>query len=100
MSASLSIGGERGPGLGSRDTESWKWRVGTGKNASYYPRGVQVTAVDLSDKMLEWARRRVQRLAVEVDLSLMDAQRLAFPDVTFDAAVATFIFCKAGLEIE
>ena len=68
--------------------------VGTGKNISHYPGNVQVTAVDLSDKMLERARRRAQELDSEVDLRLMDAQKLAFPDAAFDAAVATFVFCS------
>jgi phosphatidylethanolamine/phosphatidyl-N-methylethanolamine N-methyltransferase len=68
--------------------------VGTGKNVSYYPKGVQVTAVELSDKMLERAQRRAQELDSEVDLRLMDAQRLSFPDATFDAAVASFVFCS------
>jgi phosphatidylethanolamine/phosphatidyl-N-methylethanolamine N-methyltransferase len=68
--------------------------VGTGKNVLHYPRGIQVTAVDLSDRMLERAQRRVQELDVEVDLCLMDAQRLAFPNAAFDAAVATFVFCS------
>jgi phosphatidylethanolamine/phosphatidyl-N-methylethanolamine N-methyltransferase len=68
--------------------------VGTGKNVPHYPSGIRVTAVDLSDKMLEWARRRVQELDIEADLCLLDAQRLAFPDAAFDAAVATFVFCS------
>lgn len=68
--------------------------VGTGKNLPYYPKGVQVTAVDLSDKMLEIARRRAEGLDIEVDLYLMDAQRLAFPDAAFDAVVVTFVFCS------
>ena len=68
--------------------------VGTGKNIPHYPRGIQVTAVDLSDKMLERARRRAQELDSEVDLRPMDAQKLAFPDAAFDAAVATFVFCS------
>jgi len=68
--------------------------VGTGKNLPHYPRGIQITAVDLSDKMLKRARRRVQELDIEVDLCLMDAQRLALPDAALDAAVATFVFCS------
>jgi phosphatidylethanolamine/phosphatidyl-N-methylethanolamine N-methyltransferase len=68
--------------------------VGTGKNIPYYPRGVQVTAVDLSEKMLERARRRAQELGSEVDLRPMGAQRLTFPHAAFDAAVATFVFCS------
>jgi len=45
--------------------------VGTGKNLSHYPSGAQVTAVDLSDKMLVRARRRAQELDIEVDLCLI-----------------------------
>jgi len=44
--------------------------------------------------MLERARRRAQELDTEIDLCLMDAQRLAFPDGAFDAIVATFVFCS------
>jgi ubiquinone/menaquinone biosynthesis C-methylase UbiE len=68
--------------------------VGTGKNIPYHPPGAQVTAVDISDRMLERARRRAQGLGADVDLALMDAQRLGFPDAAFDTAVATFVFCS------
>ena len=68
--------------------------VGTGKNVPYYPPGVQVTAIDLSDGMLDRARRRVRERDAEVDLALVDAQCLAFPSATFDAAVATCVFCS------
>jgi ubiquinone/menaquinone biosynthesis C-methylase UbiE len=68
--------------------------VGTGKSISHYPGNVRVTAVDLSDKMLERARRRAQELDSEVDLRPMDAQRLTFADGAFDVAVATFVFCS------
>ncbi|MGD2144450.1 MAG: methyltransferase domain-containing protein [Anaerolineae bacterium] len=68
--------------------------VGTGKNLPYYPEGTRVTAVDLSEKMLERARHRVQDLSAETDLALMDAQHLALADGTFDAAVSTFVFCS------
>lgn len=68
--------------------------VGTGKNMPFYPTEAQVTAVDLSEKMLAQARKRAQRLDLEVDLRPMDVQRLDFPDDSFDAAVATFVFCS------
>ena len=68
--------------------------VGTGKNMPYYPPGARVTAVDLSERMLARAHERAQRLGLRVDLHLMDAQYLTFPDNTFDAAVATFVFCS------
>ncbi len=68
--------------------------VGTGKNMPYYPADAEVTAVDLSGKMLAQARERARRLGLEVDLRPMDVQRLDFPDDSFDAAVATFVFCS------
>jgi phosphatidylethanolamine/phosphatidyl-N-methylethanolamine N-methyltransferase len=68
--------------------------VGTGKNLPYYPQGMQITAVDLSERMLARARQRAQELSIDVDLRVMDAQELTFPDATFDTAVATFVFCS------
>jgi len=68
--------------------------VGTGKNMPYYPSGARVTAIDLSERMLERAHERAQRLGLRVNLHLMDVQYLTFPDNTFDTAVATFVFCS------
>lgn len=68
--------------------------VGTGANIPYYPKECRVTAVDLSEQMLERAKRRAAKLGVGVDLQLMDAQRLTFPDNTFDAAITTCVFCS------
>ena len=68
--------------------------VGTGKNMPYYPPDVQVTAVDLSPRMLERARARAKQLGIEVTLLEMDAQALQFPDASFDSAIATFVFCS------
>jgi phosphatidylethanolamine/phosphatidyl-N-methylethanolamine N-methyltransferase len=68
--------------------------VGTGKNMPNYPAGAQVTAVDLAENMLQRARRRAQELSIAVDLHVMDAQRLEFPDASFDAVVASFVFCS------
>ncbi len=68
--------------------------VGTGKNFSYHPAGATVTGIDLSDGMLTRARRQAKKLGRPLDLRQMDAQQLEFPDNTFDAAVATFVFCS------
>ena len=68
--------------------------VGTGKNLPYYPEGVEAVAIDISEKMLERARKRAQKLEKPVALLPMDAQALAFPDEAFDAVVATFVFCS------
>src|SRR3990172_8549687 len=68
--------------------------VGTGINMSHYPRGARVSAIDVSERMLRRATKRAVRLGVPVELAQMDAQHLDFPDESFDAVVATFVFCS------
>ncbi len=68
--------------------------VGTGKNFTYYPNDVNVTAIDLSPRMLEKARSRANKLNLKVDLQEMDAQQLNFEDDSFDTIFATFVFCS------
>jgi phosphatidylethanolamine/phosphatidyl-N-methylethanolamine N-methyltransferase len=74
--------------------------VGTGKNMPFYPPGAQVAAIDLSEGMLSRAQRRAEKLDLAVDLRHMDVQRLAFPRNTFDAAVATFVFCSVPIPVK
>jgi phosphatidylethanolamine/phosphatidyl-N-methylethanolamine N-methyltransferase len=68
--------------------------VGTGKNIEYYPRDMQVTAVDFSAEMLKHARRRAEKLRVPVTLEVMDIESLQFKAASFDAVVSTFVFCS------
>lgn len=51
--------------------------------------GCRVVAVDLSERMIAWARRRVDRLALahKISLATADARRLPFPDESFDAVI-------------
>ena len=68
--------------------------VGTGKNLSYYPPSVKITAIDLSRRMLSHARKKAQHNNPKVELLEMDVQQLAFPDHFFDTVFATFVFCS------
>jgi len=67
--------------------------VGTGRNFPFYPPGSQVVGIDISSAMLARAEPRRKSAAAEVELRQMDVTRLDIPDRTFDAAVATFLFC-------
>ena len=67
--------------------------VGTGRNFSFYPLGSEVVGIDLSPGMLARAERRRPLATASVVLRQMDVTRLDFPDRSFDAAVATFLFC-------
>jgi phosphatidylethanolamine/phosphatidyl-N-methylethanolamine N-methyltransferase len=68
--------------------------IGTGKNFPYHPRGVKMTGIDIADRMLVRARERASRLGGSIELREGDVQKLAFPDNSFDSAVATFVFCS------
>lgn len=67
--------------------------VGTGRNLPYYPAGASVVGIDLSPRMLARAERRRHLSPAAVELRRMDVTRLDLPDASFDAAVATFLFC-------
>lgn len=85
------------------DTRQWVCRhasgdvlevaVGTGLNVDLYPDEVQLTGIDLSPAMLAHARRRVAESGRDVALAVGDAQRLEFPDASFDTVVCTFSLC-------
>ena len=68
--------------------------VGTGRNLPYYGGNHAVTAIDISPKMLAKAAAKARQLQASVDLRVMDAQQMDFPDESFDSAVATFVFCS------
>jgi ubiquinone/menaquinone biosynthesis C-methylase UbiE len=84
-------------GMGGRILDAG---VGTGRNIAYYPQGADVTGVDLSPAMLSRARARAAEAGREVDLRLMDVTKLDLPDDSFDAAVASFLFCVMPDELQ
>jgi len=66
--------------------------LGSGRNLKYYPAGCSVTGIDNSKGMLEEARKKARGMK-NVNLLLMDAERLEFPDRSFDYVVTTFVLC-------
>jgi phosphatidylethanolamine/phosphatidyl-N-methylethanolamine N-methyltransferase len=67
--------------------------VGTGLELPMFGPQVQVTGIDLSEPMLRVAQKRVEerKLTNVEGLLVMDAMTLAFPDASFDAAVAPYV---------
>lgn len=75
--------------------------VGTGKNIPFYPEKAFITAIDLSPKMLNKARKYLQKHSgKKVTLREMDAQKLDFEDSKFDSVIATFAFCSIPDPVE
>jgi phosphatidylethanolamine/phosphatidyl-N-methylethanolamine N-methyltransferase len=67
--------------------------VGTGLSLPMYPESVKVTGVDLSSEMLAKARERVakRKLSNVEALLEMDAEKMSFPDASFDKVVAMYV---------
>ncbi|WP_456421751.1 class I SAM-dependent methyltransferase [Thermococcus sp.] len=65
--------------------------VGTGLNLPLYRNVEEVVGVDISEKMLEKARKK--RAKVRTTLIRTDARKLPFPDESFDTVVSTFFLC-------
>jgi phosphatidylethanolamine/phosphatidyl-N-methylethanolamine N-methyltransferase len=67
--------------------------VGTGISLPDYARTNRLVGVDLSEPMLRKAQERVAELGLSnvEGLAVMDAERLAFPDASFDVVVAQYV---------
>ena len=67
--------------------------AGTGNNLRYYPEDCRITLIDLSSAMLKIASRKARKQRLEISTQEMDAERLAFPDNTFDTVVDSLSLC-------
>jgi phosphatidylethanolamine/phosphatidyl-N-methylethanolamine N-methyltransferase len=67
--------------------------VGTGISLPNYARANRIIGIDLSEPMLRKAQERVALYGLtNVDaLAVMDAERMALPDQSFDVVVAQFV---------
>jgi ubiquinone/menaquinone biosynthesis C-methylase UbiE len=66
--------------------------AGPGFNFAYYPEGTSVVATEPNPEMLRRAEPRAREHGVE--LRAAPAERLPFPDESFDTVVATGVFCS------
>ena len=67
--------------------------VGTGISLPYYSQACRVTGIDISDEMLDVARRRiVEQQLINIDgVAVMDAQNLDFATGSFDVVTAQYV---------
>jgi ubiquinone/menaquinone biosynthesis C-methylase UbiE len=68
--------------------------AGTGVDFKYFPEHVELTAIDFSPTMLEWAKKRVGECAAPIELIEADVTELDFPDAHFDTVVTSCTFCS------
>lgn len=70
--------------------------AGTGLNFSHYPADIELTALDLSPRMLRRAARRATAVGRAVRCDVGDVERLPYPDASFDTVTAACTFCSVG----
>ena len=87
------MGGARRQMLANLHGEVLEIGAGTGANFQYYPPEARVTAIEPSPNFLKRAETKRAGVQAGIELKQADAQRLPFDDDSFDAAVATLVFC-------
>ena len=67
--------------------------VGTGISLPQYASHLRIFGTDISEAMLRKAKRRVNDLGLKnvEDLAVMDAEKLEFPDNSFDVVMAQYV---------
>lgn len=65
--------------------------AGTGANFKFYPNSKCAAASEISYKMLEFAKPKIE--SQKIELVQANSEILPFPDNFFDAAFATLVFC-------
>jgi ubiquinone/menaquinone biosynthesis C-methylase UbiE len=66
---------------------------GTGRNFRFYPSATDLVTVDLSQKMLQTARRRARTLGLEVSFVIMDGEQLAIRARSVDTVLSSLTLC-------
>ncbi len=66
---------------------------GTGLSLAHYDPALEVVGIDASLPMLQFARRQADLARRRVVLVQMDAERLAFPDQSFDSVAFGLCLC-------
>lgn len=79
--------------IGSATGKVLEVAVGAGANFHFYPKDVEVTAVDFSSKMLSKAKESAAENGIRATLLQSDIESLSFPENSFDTIVSTLSFC-------
>ena len=68
--------------------------LGTGLDICCFPPGRDIVAIDISPKMLEQAKPRVDAYSGRIETHVMDVHDLSFPDDSFDQVFTSCTFCS------
>jgi len=68
--------------------------AGTGLDFPYFPKGLEITAIDFSPKMVEKAKEKSGAYTGKLEVVEADVMNLDFPDESFDTVATSCTFCS------
>jgi ubiquinone/menaquinone biosynthesis C-methylase UbiE len=68
--------------------------IDTGQDIQFFPPGRHITAIDISERMLDQARPRAEGYDGDLTLRHLDVHDLDYPDATFDQVFTSCTFCS------
>ncbi len=68
--------------------------AGTGADFKFFPADVELTAIDFSPVMIEYAEKKVDECPAPTTLLEADVTDLDFPDAHYDTVVTSCTFCS------
>lgn len=74
--------------------------LGTGLDIPTFPKGKDITAIDISPKMIEQAQERVADYDGRIEARVMDVHEMDFPPDSFDQVFTSCTFCSVPQPVE
>ena len=74
--------------------------LGTGLDIPAFPPGQDITAIDISPKMIEQAQKRIADYDGKIHAEVMDVHDMAYPEGSFDQAFTSCTFCSVPNPVE
>jgi len=74
--------------------------LGTGLDIPFFPTGKDITAIDISPKMLEEAKDRVAAYDGQITAEVMDVHEMTYAPESFDQVYTSCTFCSVPNPIE
>jgi len=74
--------------------------LGTGLDIPFFPTGKDITAIDISPKMVEQAQERLAAYDGKIEAHVMDVHELTFEPESFDQVFTSCTFCSVPNPIE
>lgn len=68
--------------------------LGTGLDIELFPPNLEITAIDISPKMVEHAKERIAAYQGNLNILIMDVHELEFEDNSFDQVFTACTFCS------